>query len=268
MIRITTETVEALPINVAHAYMAQGQLYPGGPQLAKRSALTGILGKLVLAGVRRVACYDTRVSPTGELAAYLCQQMGLHLDIYYPAFTEQQCWNRLPQHSRAEGYGAKCVPIRATDPTVLHYERAAKLALRDGAHMLPWGLVTDDTVTRYALQAGAVSPEAYRDGTVVVTVGSGMALCGLLRGLEQCYAQLVGVAVGTLDGLMTRVTHYCGGEALMRKLWVIASGHYYYEPATVTAPFQAHPHYDAKALEWLIGNYETLAKPVLFWALG
>jgi hypothetical protein len=260
--RITKEVIDGKLIYVCHT-----PIYTHfTPQVAKVPVLLDVLKNYKRAGIIKVACYDTRVSRTGLTTTLLAEELGMHCTIFFPAFTVEQTSQLNSHHAEAAKHNADIRYIAATNPKVLHYERAALLAARDGLTMLPWGLTGERTVAIYAERAEQL-PYEVLGGTVVLCVGSGMNLCGLLKGAPRLKT-VIGITVGLTEGLRERVTQLVPNHS---KYWLVKSDYSYYEASRIpgrTLEFGCDPHYGRKALEWAVDHYSELDKPVVFYNLG
>ena len=236
---------------------------PMVPALAKLRGARVVLQKMKIDGITRVACFDTRISKSGQGIAFLCQELGLQCLVGYPRLKKQFTLNE-PQRM-AKSLGAEVMAIQAgrTAPCYAAFRREASLR---GYEVLPLGITFTET-------AKEVSKIAEQDtigfATVVVSTGTGTIATGIALGTD---ADVIGVSCGMNTARqMKRVRELCFGTDIFypQNLTLIQTSYDYYDTEdTESCPFPTSPYYDMKAWIWMLKHFEELKQPVLFWNVG
>ena len=237
---------------------------PPAPPLGKLLGAMALLEALYRRGVRLVGCWDTRVSALGQgIAVCWGQFPGMRSIVAYP----KRKLNDVPVAiARAGSLGAEILPVVAGRITISFAAARREVERRNGA-MLPFGLECPEAVACVAEAAATVPPEFTRGGTVVVSVGSGVTLAGLVRGLVGRPAVFIGVS----SGRSVESIHRClarHGSAEPRGIRLIPAREEYSAGIEFDCPFPSHPNYDRKAWRYAVENASSLPRPVFFWNVG
>jgi 1-aminocyclopropane-1-carboxylate deaminase/D-cysteine desulfhydrase-like pyridoxal-dependent ACC family enzyme len=237
---------------------------PPAPPLGKLRGLELVMQRLVAAGQKTIACWDTRFSKLGVgLAAVARQFDGVQAIVCYPQLKNGEVPETIRQSARL---GAEIVPMRGNHVSICLAQATRLVNLRHGI-MLPFGLDCVESVNAIAAEAHFIPAALLRRATVVLSCGSGVTLAGLLRGLVRMPRQLVGVSSGrSVSKLQQCIRKYVDPIPANVTL-VPANMRYDYTPRQ-HCPFPAHPNYDLKAWKYLVDNSKSLQSPLLFWNIG
>ncbi len=242
-------------------FLASAQ--PMAPALAKLRGARIVLQKMKEEGITKVACYDTRISKSGQGIAFLCKELGLHCAVGFPklkALTELPEQQRKSHEMGAEVWGVQ--PGR-TAPCYAAFKSEAQLR---GYTVLPLGITFKETAQEVAKIAEA---ETEKFETIVVSTGTGTIACGIALGAK---AQVIGVSCGmNIYRQRARVSKICAGlgKSHPNNLFLIQTEYDYYQALdTSLTPFPTSPYYDQKAWVWLRENIDKLKQPVCFWNIG
>ncbi len=234
------------------------------PPLGKLRGLEPLISRLVAQGATTIGCWDTRVSKLGQGLAALARDFdGLTSIVCYPQLKNGPI--PAPVLS-ARQLGAEIVPMRGNHVSIC-FAQATRIVSRRGGVMIPFGMDCPESVAAIADEARRVPPAILRNGTVVVSCGSGVTLAGLLQGFDPAPRRVVGVSSGRSLGrlrqcLEKHLNHVPANVTL------IAASEPYESVPTLDCPFPTHPNYDLKAWKYLVEHLESLTPPLLFWNIG
>ncbi len=218
----------------------------------------------------RLGVVDSIHSKAGWGVAWLGQQLGLGVTVFYPYTKQEGPAVVRPFQTIAQGFGADIVGLPATKSSVLFYQARKSFYERypEGL-LLPNGLRLEDTIEQTAREVVRSTPRVFVGGTWVVSVSSGTIAAGVARGLRCLGFSGVLILHMGFSRSADLLKHYIHGHAPGIQLVTVDEGYAYKDAAVgVTVPFPCNPYYDRKAWKWLTANIEKLADPVVFWNIG
>jgi hypothetical protein len=166
----------------------------------------------------------------------------------------------------AEQLGAEIVRLRGNFVSIC-FAQASKIVSARGGVMIPFGLDCPESVAAIAEEARRVPASILRDGTVVLSCGSGVTLAGLLRGFDPMPRHIIGVSSGrSLRKLRCCIRKYV--RTIPDNVLLVPAGIPYDQVPERVCPFPAHPNYDLKAWAYLVDHLASWRPPVLFWNIG
>lgn len=262
----TSTPLERYRIGSGEAWVKRDDLYAKwpAPPLGKLRGARILLRRLYREGVRLVGCWDTRVSALGQGIAVCARELpGLGVIVAYPASRGSM----VPEPLQiAAKLGAEVLPVRAGRITISYAEARERIEERGGV-LLPFGLDCIESVAAIQKEAAKLPDRAVCCGTVVVSCGSGVTLAGLIRGLDHRPSRYIGISSGRSVGMIERcLSKYV--ETSFEKVVIIPAEHAYAKELAISCPFPSHPNYDQKAWDYLLRNFTSLRKPILFWNVG
>jgi hypothetical protein len=137
--------------------------------------------------------------------------------------------------------------------------------------MLEQGFPYNESVTETAKQVKLI-PEKLLDGTIVISVGSGVICSGVVKGLLELDKDtlLYGITVSPkdLDGMEKKIRTRSNDVFGIVNLELINGGYEYTQMENMEVPFNCNKFYDRKAWNWLIKHEKELKEPILFWNIG
>lgn len=218
----------------------------------------------------RLGVVDSIHSKAGWGVAWLGQQLGLPVTVFYPYTKQEGPAAVRPFQMIAQQFGADIVGLPATKSSVLFYQ-ARKLFFErypEGL-LLPNGLRLEDTIEQTAREVVRSTPRGFIGGTWVVSVSSGTIAAGVARGLSCLGFSGVLILHMGFSRPAELLKHYIHGHAPGVQLATVDEGYAYKDAVVgVTVPFPCNPYYDRKAWKWLTANVEKLSDPVVFWNIG
>ena len=259
--------IERYRLTRCSVFVKRDDLYAGppAPPLAKLRGAMNLLSRLYSEGTRLVGCWDTRISALGQGIAACCSTFsGMKAIVAYP---KAQGSDEPAPIAKARELGGEVLPVVAGRITISFAAARRQIVDRGGA-MLPFGLECAESVASVAQAAATVPPPCrHWCTTVVVSVGSGVTLAGLVRGLRGKPSRFVGVSSGrSADSIQRCLSRY--GIEKSRSIRLIPAREAYYVPIDYECPFPSHPHYDRKAWRYLAENVKLLEAPLFFWNVG
>ena len=248
---------------------------PPGPSFSKLrgvertiiSALNGILPPT------RVGVVDSVHSKAGWGVAYICRELGIGCDVYYPHLKAEPDGYVRPFQQRARDMGAILHPLPATMSSVLYNQARSHFSSDIPSGLfLPNGLKLSETIAQTANELCLGVPKSSLNvGSVwVVSVSSGTIAAGVALGLERMgFKGLLVLHMGfsrSAEKLSAYVRH--GAQGI--RLDVVDEGYEYADAAKGSAPFPCNPYYDLKAWMWLKENIWlwSSSRLVVFWNIG
>jgi len=239
---------------------------PPSPALAKLRGIRNRLIALKEAGVTKVGVMDTKVSKAGWGVAAMSIDLGIEVYAFYPHLKEYG--SEAPENQfRAHALGAKLMPLKGGRTGVL-YAQAKKQIESMGGYMIPMGLVVIESVDAIAREAQTL-PEQVLGGDIVLSVGSGMSLAGIQRGLGKRVHKIYGISAGMdTKRQENRIIKETGRGQEENVELILPEGVDYYDREEIETPFPSSPYYDKKAWKWLVDNLDQLKDPVIFWNIG
>lgn len=245
------------------------------PPLEKLRGVRKFLEKVKARGATNlIGVFDTRVSKAGWGVSVLCEELGLNCLAAFPVLKNDT--ERKLQQVMAESHGAELLPLKAGRTAIL-YAKTKRLVEERSGLMLPLGLVCGETVEEVA-RVASETPLEFE--SVVICVGTGTITAGVLAGLRnRRNVRVFGVSCGMshskqLERIQRKLVGYglskFEARSLIKNKLILQQAEFsdYYEPDFFETPVAMHPYYDSKAWRWLIENYDSLRKPVLFWLIG
>lgn len=234
------------------------------PPLAKLRGLRLILSQAVARPEKLIGCFEASQSRIGHgLAAAIREFPSLSCVVAYPFIK-----NREPSASvlAAKALGAALIPVPSNIVAICYRQAATQIAQR-GGWMIPFGFDCPEAVQAVEAEARTVPGELVRGGTVVVPCGSGITLAGLLRGLEDKPARIIGVSVGrSVQNIRRCLARYVA--SLPETLEIRPATYLYRKAPKISAPFPCDRHYDLKAWDVVTQELSELPHPILFWNVG
>ena len=261
-----------------------------GPPSAKMRGLSRHMQMLKDTGVKTVGYMDTSVSMAGWGISYFSNLLHMQSVLFYPEYKDGYRQNQAEYVPRWEEFGAAVCPLPHPTQHQINIHRAQRLFndnVRNGV-WLPNGLIFKETLD-------AVEEEAQRTftenvpGTIVISVGSGVMLAGVMRGLlranvrvQAIYGILVhrDTSAGKKLTDVLNLARFSGSDTaqlfstlpdvsdVTDELEIIQTDYMYTQTPTIKCPFPCNPYYDLKAYEWMVQNYERLPKHIMLWNIG
>lgn len=272
MINDENTPIEEYTLSGKKVYVKRDDLFlasrqPMVPALAKLRGARVVLKKLKEEGVRKIACFDTRISKSGQGIAYLCQELELECAVGYPRLVSDMKLNE-PQE-KAQLMGAKVFPVEAGRTNICYHAFKRKVE-ELGYYVLPLGITFKETASEVA----KISEKIEKFGSIVVATGTATIACGISIGNRE--VNVVGVSCGMSPQRQgIRIGNICSALRIEfpKNLCIYESGYDYYGKAeTIGIPFPSSPYYDAKAWWWLERMIESgddsIKEPILFWNIG
>ena len=247
---------------------------PPGPPFSKTRGLEAKLLSLKADGIKVVAYCDTSVSMGGVAISYFCQQFGMTAIIFYPKYKEGNNRENLEDHIKKwQEFGATIVPLDKPQRQKINWYRARNILLKNWSNsfMLEQGFPYKESVNETAKQVKLL-PEKLFDGTIVISVGSGVICSGVVKGLLELDKDtpLYGITVSPkdLDGMEKKIRIRSNDVFGTVNLKLINGGYEYTQTEDMKVPFNCNRYYDSKAWHWLIEHEKELKEPILFWNIG
>jgi len=239
--------------------------YPA-PSLAKLRGIIKYVEKLEREGVKLLGILDTRISKSGWGLAYLCNQKNIEVICFYPKLKAEK---ELPKIQQMEKQlGAEVYPLQAGRISIL-YSQAKKIMIEKGGHMMPMGLVLEETKNEVSKLINKEEYEKFK--SIVVSLGTGTICAEIIDGVEKnldTKPKIYGVSCGmNISKIKKRITSLLQYK-LPENVSLITSNYDYYDEENIHTEFPSSIYYDKKALKWLDDNYNKLEQPVLFWNIG
>ncbi len=233
------------------------------PALAKLRGTKVVLQRMKEEGITKIACYDTRISKSGQGVAFLCQELGLHCAVGFPKLKAQTELNEPQKKAKEMGAEVWAVQAGRTAPCYAAFKRKALL---EGYTVLPLGITFKETAQEVAKIA---EKETGKFETIVVSAGTGTIATGIALGAK---AEVLAVSCGmSIYRQINRVRILCAalGREYPSNLMFIQTNYDYYEALdTSSCPFPTSPWYDMKAYVWMLEHFKRLKESVLFWNIG
>ena len=238
-------------------------IYPA-PPLAKLRGARVVLSKLQRTGVTCVGSWDTRVSKLSQGIAAITSVLGMRSIVCYPKLKGESALPKAVEEARR--VGAEIYPTRAGRMSI-SFSEGRRYVSSQGGVMLPFGLQCDDAVFGVQREAETVPDECYKNGTLVLSTGSGVTLAGILRGFRGLPSRIIAISAGrSVKMIRSFLLKYI--SSLPSELVLMEAEVPYSDEEERPAPFQSHPNYDRKVWWWLEENVGSLAGPILFWNIG
>lgn len=256
--------IEEYNIDGKNIYVKRDDLFlaskqPLVPALAKLRGARVVLQRMKSEGIKKIACFDTRISKSGQGIAYLCKELELECVVGFP---QLKALKELPeQQKRAKESGAL---IWGVEPgrTAVCYSAFKREALLRGYTVLPLGITFKETAYEIAK---IVEKETGKFNSIVVSTGTGTIATGIAIGFKY---YVHGVSCGMSIDRQYKRSYNIVGTKLENLILHSTNYDYYDMEYTTDIPFPASPYYDAKAWRWMLENFEELKQPVLFWNIG
>jgi len=238
-----------------------------GPQFSKIRGVAEFLQNLEPG--TEVGVLDTFHSKAGWGVAWLCQKLGFQCHNFYPVYKTEGSIDyhtlRLNQQ-KSKGFGAILHPLPAGRSCILYHKARSFMNNLPNGIMLPNALKLPSSISATAKEVYTV-PEYLLCGTWVISISSGTIAAGVMQGLDELGAiPDIILHMGysrSKDSVRSYVAKY---STLIPQL--VDEGYSYKDAATMECPFPCNEYYDLKAWRWLLGNYYSLKKPVIFWNIG
>jgi hypothetical protein len=232
---------------------------PPALPLGKLRGLELLVRRLVAQGVTTIGCWDTRVSKLGQGLVTVARGFkGVKSIVCYPHLKNSEVPVPI---QKAEELGAEVIPMRGNHVSI-YYAQATKIVARRGDVMVPFGIDCPESVTAIADEVFRVPVEILRNGTVVVSCGSGVTLSGLLNGFDPMPKRVIGISSGRSPSKILRCLRKYLTEVPANVTLIPASMPYNSSPLQ-SCPFPTHLNYDLKAWKYLVYNLESLKSPLV-----
>lgn len=257
--------------------------YPGPPFAKVRGLLPNLI-RLKQEGIDTIGYMETTISMAGWGISYFCRELDLNAVIFYPCYKDKNIReNQEFQIEKWKEFGAKIVPLENPNRMKINFYRAQKRLKESNpnCYMLPLGLPFPETVQEIAKQI-ALFDQKYE--SIVICIGSGTMAAGVLRGLndKKMTSTVYGIfcAPKNIENMHKKILASANLDNSSRKgfnilkksnissLNLYNEGYEYTQKEEIKCPFPCNPYYDRKAWAWLLRNYDSLKKPVLFWNIG
>jgi len=268
-----TTPVERYEVGEKKVYVKREDLccpFPG-PNNAKARGVYSYMKMFAERGVEKFGVLDTKISRSGWIVAWAGQELGVKVYDFYPVYKDDSGL-RFAQ-KMAKAFGAELVGQRASMQWWRYYQAKAEMQ-KLGGHMLPDMLRLETSVDEVAAVVKSMN-KRYLKGTVVISVGSGIMLAGLMKGLDEkgVYPDICAVLVtkGTKKRCEKTILQFVPVLSYMKiwsKLKLVDPGYEYLEQEVCPTPFPCDLYYDRKAWKWLVSNIDKLKEPILFWNIG
>ena len=252
---------------------------PPGPPFAKTRGLFLRLQQLKEKHYKYIGYVDTSISMASWGVSYFCKALKLQAVIYLPCYKDGMRHNQKEQHTNIEKFGGIIHYIKPPTRMAINYYIGKKKLLKEfpcGSIMLPQGLPFQETVREVAQQVHVSNIKQLNIKSIVVCVGSGTMTAGILLGCDQVKLNIpiYGVLVHKknakqMENKILGMSNF--SMPLFKpipKLEVIDYEYEYTQREECNCPFPCNPYYDRKAWKWLLDNYNSIEKPVLFWNIG
>lgn len=225
---------------------------PEGPRFSKIRGLIEHLQQFPRGSL--IGVLDTIHSKGGWGAAYICRELELRCEVFFPGPQPRE------HQLRAAQLGAVLTPLVPGRSAVLWY-RARRSIKERGGHMLPNGLVLPESIRATRREVLQFTPQPLRGGTWVISASTGTIARGVAEGVSEWPVHLV-VHLGYSRSI-PRMAREFPPDTLF-----IDEGYNYRDAVDVPCPFPCNPYYDLKAWKWLLNNRVRLAEPIVFWNIG
>jgi 1-aminocyclopropane-1-carboxylate deaminase/D-cysteine desulfhydrase-like pyridoxal-dependent ACC family enzyme len=258
--------IETYRLNHRTIHVKRDDLYasPPAPPLAKLRGLRILLTEICSHSISIVGCFQTRVSNIGHGLAAACLEFPSLRCIVVCPQSKRQPDPTSVEMARSLGAEIHFVP---TNRLPINYAQARRYVELNGGVMLPFGMECEAGVQSVAVEAAQVPSELVRNGTVVVSCGSGVTLAGLLKGLDPSFSRIIGVSSGrSLDQIERCLIRHI--RKIPNSIELVPPTMPYYESPDMRCPFACHPNYDLKAWQYLSSHANEYNDPILFWNVG
>lgn len=206
--------------------------------------------KLVPQGATAVVGGSHRTSPQAERIALIGKELGLPAHVHTAASAEKS-----PVIKRCIELGATIHEHRPGYMNVVLKRAEEQAASLEGSVLIPWGMECETYVDEISKQVANLPFNDPSFERIVVPLGSGMALSGILRGLDKFMAKDVGkppilaVSVGS-ETYKARLDEYAPG---WDKLVEIKKSSYPFDSMVTESigPVSLDPQYEAKCVEFM-----------------
>lgn len=242
---------------------------PGGPPFSK---MRGVVPHLEGRAERSIGVLDTLHSMAGWRVAYACRALGKRATVFFPRYKDET--GLRANQRRCLDLGARLVPLPAGRSAILFHRARKILALSRGSYMIPNALKIPEAVEAHAREAENFQQDVGQEAVFVVSVSSGTAASGVLRGLVRGGFNVIRLVLhlgySRSEAAVLRYVRTTAGIALPPgvNLDVVDEGYAYRDAVENSAPFPSNEHYDAKAWRWLERHREKLGTRVVFWNIG
>jgi len=249
-----------------------------GPPFSKIRGIYQGIAKLRDQGIEITGYSETKVSMASWGVAWACQQLGgIRLISFVPNYKTGLPPLLAAHRERWEALGGMTRLTKPNRGQIIHNRGKTELKREFGtkAVMLPMGLPFNETLEATAGQVLLAEPWSY--GSVTVAVGSGVICSGVLRGIAQkgVHAPVYGIAIRHYDHPQKKRQQILERAGLFGGLLFpgfdfkfVNTNYEYLDFIEQDQPFPCNKYYDAKAWQWLVDNYDSLEKPILFWNIG
>jgi hypothetical protein len=247
-----------------------------GPSFSK---IRGVVAHIKNRPESVIGVLDTYHSKAGWAVAYVCQQLGKQAVDYWPRFKADNYTGgpapRFQQQQAAE-LGATLVDLPAGRSAILYHK--AKKHLRENypdSYLMPNALKLPESITENAAEAVRTAPHLPGSGTLVISISSGTVAAGVLKGFEEAgllrnYNVILHMGYSRSQDAAREYIEKAAGLTLGDRIKFIDEGYGYADaaPKECPEPWPINPHYDKKALWWLIRNVKDVPGPIVFWSIG
>jgi len=242
-----------------------------GPNNAKARGVYGYMKMLANCGIENFGVLDTKISRSGWIVAWVGQKLGVKVYDFYPVYKDDTGL-RFTQ-KMAKALGAELFGQPGSMQWWRYYQAKAEMT-RVGGHMLPDMLKLSTSVEEVASVVEKTN-KRYLKGTIVISVGSGIMLAGVMKGLKRkdVYPDIYGVLVTRnskkrVEKNVLRFLPVLDNMKVWSCLKLVDPGYEYLEKELCETPFPCDVYYDRKAWKWLVDNLDKLKEPILFWNIG
>ena len=250
-----------------------------GPPFAKTRGLLLRLQQLKKRHYKYIGYVDTSISMASWGVSYFCKALKLQAVIYLPYYKNGMRHNQEEQHVNIKKFGGVIRYIKPPTMMSINYHIGKRRLSEEfpcGSIMLPQGLPFQETVHEVAQQVHVSNIRRLGIKSIVMCIGSGTMTAGVLLGCNQIKLNvpIYGVLVHRkkIEQVQDKVLGMSGFSVPLFKpiprLEVIDYGYAYTQKEECACPFPCNPYYDRKAWKWLLDNYDSIEKPVLFWNIG
>lgn len=202
----------------------------------------------------------SRSSPQVNIVAQICKDLSLPCRVHTPQGDPG------PEVEAAVKAGAVRITHKAGYNSVI-VSRAERDALVQGWRLVPFGMDCQEAVIQTFTQVASIVSMEERPRRIVIPVGSGMSLCGLMRGLATFGLDIpvLGVQVGADPS--SRLNRYYPMWRFNEQLKIVKSPHNYHDEVDREMNrIKLDPVYEAKCaaylapgdLFWIVGIRQTL----------
>lgn len=209
--------------------------------------------------------YNTRISLISMVFAPICHYFGKRLVLGYPELKNYPVPIAVQQ---AEKYGAALYGVKNPRTGIGEAHLRNYMKEVDG-YYIPLGSNVAESILVTKKEMDTIK-DSLLEGTLIVSVGSGVTLAGILLSLSHRLffnTKIIGVTVGKdISRIKSTINKYVDYRSF--NLTLLEPEFSYTTPCEIEIPFNCNRYYDAKAYKYLVDHINELPHPILFWNIG